>query len=120
MYSQGSGEFSSFRKVTGPDEVGEPIEDGIEILKVMAASLSSLNGKMDLMLNMQGQTLRKQDQMLDLQKHTVNLHKEDIIVEEIRGLRSDLKSYRHFFRPFTESLAHCRKIGKQSGKGKVD
>jgi len=34
-YSQGSGEYSVFRKITGPEEVGECLDDGIEMLKKM-------------------------------------------------------------------------------------
>jgi acylphosphatase len=87
-YSQGSGQYSSFRKITGPNEVGERLDDGIEILKRMLDKqdetmevirglttitkdgFESLGGKMDHMLDKQGET-----------------------IEEIRGLRVDLKSY---------------------------
>ena len=34
-YTQGTGQYSSFKKITGPDEVGERLDDGIEILKRM-------------------------------------------------------------------------------------
>jgi acylphosphatase len=83
-YSPGSGGFSDFRKITGPDEVGERLDDGIEILKEMVTSLNSLNGKMDQSLNKQDQLLSKQDQMLD---------KQDDTIKEIRGLRGDLKTH---------------------------
>jgi acylphosphatase len=63
QYSQGSGQYSTFQKITGPNEVGERLDDGIEILKRM---------------------LDKQDQGLD---------KMDQIIGEIRGLRVDLKGY---------------------------
>jgi acylphosphatase len=63
QYSQGSGQYSTFRKITGPEEVGERLDDCIEILKRM---------------------LDKQDQGLD---------KMDQIIGEIRGLRVDLKGY---------------------------
>ena len=32
-FSPGLGEFSNFRKISGPDEIGERLDDGIEILK---------------------------------------------------------------------------------------
>ena len=60
-YSNASGEFSLFRKVTGPDEVGERLDEGIEILKGMLTGINNLtmitqsgfeglNSKMDKML----------------------------------------------------------------------
>jgi acylphosphatase len=73
----GLGEFSNFRKISGPDEIGERLDDGIEILKQMATSLNRLENKMD-------QSLDKQDQMLDKQETTIG---------EIGGLRYDLKTY---------------------------
>lgn len=94
-YSKGSGQYSSFKKITGPDEIGERLDDGIEVLKELVVGLNnltiitkngfeSLNGKMDQMLDKQDQTLGKMDQMLD---------KQDATIGEIRGLRVDLKSY---------------------------
>ena len=47
----GSGEFSYFRKITGPDEIGERIDDAIEILKEMAFILDRINDNMDRRLN---------------------------------------------------------------------
>ncbi len=32
-FSPGLGGFSNFRKISGPDEIGERLDDGIEILK---------------------------------------------------------------------------------------
>lgn len=94
-FTNGSGAYSSFRKVTGPEEVGERLDDGIEILKelvlgvreiatsvnnltaITVKGFGDLNGKMDQMLG-------KQDQMLD---------KQDSIIGEIQGLRVDMKSH---------------------------
>ena len=73
----GLGEFSNFRRISGPDEIGERLDDGIEILKQMASSLNRLEKKMD-------QSLDKQDQMLDKQETTIG---------EISGQRNDLKTY---------------------------
>jgi len=98
QYSPGSGGFSDFRKITGPDEVGERLDDGIEILKEMVTSLNNLNDKMDQTLNKQDQMLGKQDQMLDKQdqmlgKQDQMLDKQDDTITEIRGLRGDLKTH---------------------------
>lgn len=95
QYTQGSGQYSSFKKITGPDEVGERLDDGIEILKELVVGLNNLttitkngfeglNTKTDTMLDKQDQALDKQDQMLD---------KQDATTGEIRGLRIDMKSY---------------------------
>jgi len=82
--SEASGAYPTFRKMTGPDEVGERLDDGIEILKelvvgvrAIASNFAELNGKMEQMLD-------KQDQMLD---------KQDSTIEEIQKLRSDTKSH---------------------------
>ena len=101
-YSNASGEFSLFRKVTGPDEVGERLDEGIEILKSMLTGINSLtkitqsgfeglNCKMDTMLDKQDETVGeikglncKMDKMLDKQDETTG---------EIKGLRRDLKDH---------------------------
>ncbi|MFZ2471681.1 MAG: acylphosphatase [Methanothrix sp.] len=41
-YSHGSGEYSIFRKITGPEEVGERLDDGIEILKELVVGINKL------------------------------------------------------------------------------
>lgn len=77
QYSQGSGQYSSFKKITGPEEVGERLDDGIELLKELVVGFNKMLDKQDQMVD-------KQDQMLD---------KQDVTIGEIRGLRVDLKSY---------------------------
>jgi acylphosphatase len=52
-YYPGQGEFSSFRKVTGPDEIGERFDDGIEILKQMASCLNRIENRIDQSLDKQ-------------------------------------------------------------------
>jgi len=83
-YSHGSGEYSIFRKITGPDEVGERLDDGIEILKHLVVGVNGLAvglnnlttitkdglAKQDQMLVKQDQMLDKQDQMLEGQAET--------------------------------------------------
>ncbi len=94
-YSQGSGQYSSFKKVTGSNEMGERLDDGIEILKRMldrqdetVSILSGVDGKLD--------------QMLDKQDETIG---------EIRGLRVDLKGYMDMrFKRIEADLAELKKM----------
>lgn len=101
-YSHASGEFSVFRKITGPDEIGERLDEGIEILKSMMAGINNLtiitksgfdglNSKMDgLNSKMDGMNSKmdglncRMDKMLD---------KQDDTISEIKGLRRDLKDH---------------------------
>lgn len=94
-YTQGSGQYSSFKKVTGSDEVGERLDDGIEILKGILdrqdKTISILSGV---------------DEKLD---HT--LDKQDTIIGEIRGLRFDLKSYMDMkFKRIEADLAELKEM----------
>ena len=73
QYTHGSREYSIFRKITGPDEVGERLDDGIEILKELVVGLSNLTtitkdgfAKQDQMLDKQDQMLVKQDQTISV------------------------------------------------------
>ena len=104
-YSHGSGEYSIFRKITGPEEVGERLDDGIEILKELVVGVNKLvvgvNNldvgiknldvgikNLDAGLNNLTTITKdgfenqsgKMDQMLD---------KQDDTIEEIQGLRED-------------------------------
>jgi len=108
-FSEASGAYPTFRKMTGPDEVGERLDDGIEILKELVVGVrviasntekllsitsngfAELNGKTDQMLYKQDQMLDKQDQMLDKQDQM--LDKQDSTIGEIQKLRSDMKSH---------------------------
>ncbi|MCX6679290.1 MAG: acylphosphatase [Methanothrix sp.] len=94
-YTHASGEFSVFRKITGPDEIGERLDDGIEILKYMMLGINKLiaitepgfdglNSKMDSFnVKMDGLNCRM-DKMLD---------KQDDTIDEIKGLRRDLTGH---------------------------
>jgi len=114
-YSQGTGQYSTFRKITGSNEVGERLDDGIEILKEMVVSLNNLTAitkdiaattkdtaitvkdlttltkeglaKQDQGLDKMDQMLHKQDQSLD--KMDQMLHKQDETIEAIRDLKRD-------------------------------
>jgi acylphosphatase len=48
-YTQGTGQYSTFQKITGSNEVGERLDDGIEILKEMAVSLNNMNANLSSM-----------------------------------------------------------------------
>ncbi len=60
-YSQGSGQYSSFRKITGPDEIGERLDDGIEILKDLVVVLKEIKEDTSFIRDLQVQMLDKQD-----------------------------------------------------------
>lgn len=86
-FTNASGTYSSFRKITGPEELGERLDDGIEIMKELvigvreiAANVNNLTvittkGFENLNEKMNGM-LDKQDQMLD---------KQDTTITEIQG-----------------------------------
>lgn len=136
-YTQGSGQYSSFKKVTGSDEVGERLDDGIEILKRMLdrqdktiSILSNVDEKLDQTLSKQDKTISilsgvdgKLDQMLDKQDQTISvlsgvdskldqmLDKQDETTGEIRGLRFDLKSYMDMrFKRIEADLAELKEM----------
>jgi len=88
QYSPGSGQYSTFRKITGPEEVGERLDDGVEILKEMLIGIRSLTVSVNKLTTLTEDGFEslgsKMDQTLD---------KQDETIEEIRGVRLDLKSY---------------------------
>ena len=88
QYSPGSGQYSTFRKITGPEEVGERLDDGVEILKEMLIDIRSLAVSVNKLTTLTEDGFEslgsKMDQTLD---------KQDETIEEIRGVRLDLKSY---------------------------
>ena len=88
QYSQGSGQYSTFLKITGPEEVGERLDDGVEILKDMLIDIRSLSVSVNKL------TTLTEDGFKSLgSKMNQTLDKQDETIEEIRGLRLDLKSY---------------------------
>ena len=74
-YSKGSGEYSIFRKITGPEEVGERLDDGIEILKDLVVGVNSLAVGLNNLTTITKEGFEnlggKMDQMLDKQDHTI-------------------------------------------------
>lgn len=102
-YSEGSGQYSTFRKITGTEEVGERLDEGIEILKEMLTGIKSLtvgvnnltsitkdgfenlDGKMDRMLDKQDETISVLSSMDEKMEQT--LDKQDETIEAIRDLK---------------------------------
>jgi acylphosphatase len=108
-YSETSQTYTRFHKISGPGEIGDRLDEGIEILKDIAAGVKNLTVitkgldtttkdltaitkdgfenqgcKMDQTLQKQDLTLGKLDQMLD---------KQDDTLDEMKGLRTDMKGY---------------------------
>ncbi len=98
-FSEASGAYPTFRKMTGPDEVGERLDDGIEILKELVVGVRVIASNTEKLLSITGngfaelndQMLDKQDQMLDKQDQM--LDKQDSTIGEIQKLRSDMKCH---------------------------
>lgn len=117
-YTHASGEFSVFKKITGPDEIGERLDDGIEILKCMMAGINNLtditksgfdglNRKMDDMNSKMDGLNCKMDKKLD---------KQDDTISEIKGLRSDLKGHMdQRFESIESDLAEIKSALKERG-----
>ena len=117
-YTHASGEFSVFKKITGPDEIGERLDDGIEILKCMMAGINNLtditksgfdglNRKMDDMNSKMDGLNCKMDKKLD---------KQDDTISEIKGLRSDLKGHMdQRFENIEGDLAEVKSALKERG-----
>ena len=110
QYSQGSGQYSTFRKITGPEEVGERLDDGVEILKDMLIDIRSLTVSVNKLTTLTGDGFEKLTTLTEngFEKLTTltengfeslgskmdqTLDKQDETIEEIRGLRLDMKSY---------------------------
>jgi acylphosphatase len=93
-YTQGTGQYSTFRKITGPNEVGERLDDGIEILKELVVGVNSLAVGLNNLtaitkdiatttkdltiltkegLDKQDQGLGKMDQIIDKQDETISV-----------------------------------------------
>jgi len=96
QFCMGSGQYSTFRKITGPEEVGERLDDGVEILKEMLIDIRSLA------VSVNGLTTLTEDGFENLTAITKDgfehlggkmdqtLDRQDETIEEIRGMRSDL------------------------------
>ena len=131
-YSPGSGEYSTFRKITGPDEVGERLDDGIEILKELVVGLGNLttitkdgfeklngkaenlNGKMDMMLGKQDQMLEKQDESVELLKGV----KDDTSAIRNGLRRSEGSNLEEKYEKLSRDVAEI-KVGVSEVKAKV-
>jgi acylphosphatase len=128
----GAGTFLDFRKITGPDEVGERLDDGIEILKVMAAAILDIKtdthdikvGIQDIKADTQsiGEGIRNLTEITKTGFENLNCNmdknhvEQDETVEEIRGLREDMKSYMdRRFGKIESELADIRETLKEKG-----
>lgn len=101
QYSHGSGEYSIFRKITGPEEVGERLDDGVEILKELVVGVNSLAvginslaiGVNSLAVGLDNLTTITKDGFENLNgKMDQMLDKQDETIDEVRGLREDTMS----------------------------
>lgn len=88
QYSPGSGQYSTFRKITGPEEVGERLDDGVEILKEMLIDIRSLTVSVNKLTTLTEDGFESLGSKIDQ-----TLDKQDETIEEIRGLRLDTKGY---------------------------
>jgi acylphosphatase len=114
----GTGAFLDFRKITGPDEVGERLDDGIEILKSILGGIKNLDtGLKNLDTGLKNLTDITKAGFENLNRRTDKmLDKQDESIEEIRGLREDMKSHidRRFDR-IESRLAEAIEAKEQEG-----
>ncbi|MHC1593823.1 MAG: acylphosphatase [Methanotrichaceae archaeon] len=91
-YSRATGEYEDFYKLVGEGETDERLDTGVEYLKelveVTKNGFDRMEGQMergfDRMDKGFGELGHKMDMMLD---------KQDVVIEEVRGVRYDLKHY---------------------------
>ena len=93
QFSQGSGQYSSFRKITGPDEIGERLDDGIEILKELVVVLKTVKDDTSCIKDLQLQMLDKQDKLLD--KQDKMLDKQDMTIGVLREVKEDTSAIKN-------------------------
>ncbi len=104
QYSQGSGQYSSFKKITGPDEIGERLDDGIEILKELVVVLKEVKEDTSFIKDLQVQMLDKQDTTIgilkDVKEDTSSikdlqvqmLEKQDTTIGILKEVKEDTSS----------------------------
>ncbi len=124
-YSEAAQAYTRFHKISGPSEIGDRLDEGIEILKDIAAGVNNLTVitksgfenlgcKMDKMLDKQDLTLNKMDQMLDKQDQM--LDKQDDTLDEIKGLRTDMKGHMdQRFKRIESELAEIKSALRERG-----
>lgn len=100
-FTKGSGAYSNFRKITGPEEVGERLDDGIEILKENVIGIreiaANVNNLTVITTNGFENLNKKMDGMLD---------KQDTTIIEIQGMRGDILC--HLGRILSSASILCR------------
>ena len=95
-HADATGDFADFYKLVGEGETDERLDKASDYLKimieVMRAGFGSLESKMDVMIEKQDVMIEKQDVMIGKQdvmigKQDVMIEKQDVTTAEIRGLR---------------------------------
>ena len=88
-HADATGDFADFYKLVGEGETDERLDKASDYLKimieVMRAGFGSLESKMDVMIEKQDVMIGKQDVMIG--KQDVMIEKQDVTTAEIRGLR---------------------------------
>ena len=84
-YSRATGEHEDFYKLVGEGETDERLDTGVEYLKELVEVTRDGFDRMESQMESGfGELGHKMDKMLD---------KQDVVIEEVRGVRYDLKHY---------------------------
>ena len=110
-YAEVTGDLSDFYKLVDSGETDERLDTAAEYLKKLISvtenGFGSLGSKMDAMLDKQDVMIEKQDAMLG---------KQDETIDEIQGLRVDMKSYMdRKFGEIEDDLFMIKSVLKTSG-----
>ncbi|MBA1342592.1 MAG: Acylphosphatase [ANME-2 cluster archaeon] len=101
-HADATGDFADFYKLVGEGETDERLDKASDYLKimieVMRAGFGSLESKMDVMIGKQDVMIGKQDVMIEKQDVTTAEIRglrgaQDVMIDETRGLREDMKGY---------------------------
>ena len=131
-YADVTGDLNDFYKLVGSGETDERLDTAAEYLKKLISvtenGFGSLDSKMGVMIEKQDVMIEKQDVMIEkqdvmIEKQDVMIEKQDVMIEkqdetldEIRGLRVDMKSYMdRKFGEIEEDLFMIKSVLKTSG-----
>ena len=91
-HAEPTGDFADFYKLVGEGETDERLDKASDYLKemidVMRTGYGSLDYKMDVMIDVMRTGFGSLDSKMD-----VMLEKQDVVIDETRGLREDMKGY---------------------------
>ncbi|NOQ33504.1 MAG: acylphosphatase [Methanosarcinales archaeon] len=91
-HAEPTGDFADFYKLVGEGETDERLDKASDYLKemidVMRTGFGSLDSKMDVMIDVMRTGFGSLDSKMD-----VMLEKQDVVIDETRGLREDMKGY---------------------------